>query len=253
MVGAEGAALGWAALTAGLLPLCRKIGDFAVLPLAWHALTVALPGWFERVRGWGQAPLVGRLPSSGAGPKAGDAGEAGPSTGVAPAGRARWVPWLLVGMPVLGWGVYLTLMWHWTGNPFEGFAAQKHWGVHSIGNLVNVPKFIVGFFTPTQWHEFTGSLLDRCVFVLLLCTLPVLWRLDKGLVAWAYMLGILPAMSGTFTSFTRYASCAFPMFIALGVVLSRREWRGLRYALLVVFVVLHVVLVWRFVNFRWAG
>jgi hypothetical protein len=81
----------------------------------------------------------------------------------------------------------------------------------------------------------------------------VLWRLDKGLLVWAYVLGILPATSGTFTSFTRFASCAFPMFIALGVVLSRREWRWWRYGLLVVFMVLHVTLVWRYVNFRWAG
>jgi hypothetical protein len=43
------------------------------------------------------------------------------------------------------------------------------------------------------------------------------------------------------------------MFIALGVVLSRREWRWWRYGLLVVFMVLHVTLVWRYVNFRWAG
>jgi hypothetical protein len=95
--------------------------------------------------------------------------------------------------------------------------------------------------------------LDRSVFMLLLYTLPVVWRLDKGLLVWAYLLGILPAMSGTFTSFTRFASCAFPMFIALGVFLGRREWRWPRYALLTVFVTLHLVLVWRFVNFRWAG
>jgi hypothetical protein len=67
------------------------------------------------------------------------------------------------------------------------------------------------------------------------------------------MLGVIPAMSGTFTSYTRFASCAFPLFIALGVGFSRREWRWPRYALLAVFATLHVVLVWRFVNFRWAG
>jgi hypothetical protein len=48
-------------------------------------------------------------------------------------------------------------------------------------------------------------------------------------------------------------SCAFPMFIALGVFLGRRQWRWLRWGLLAVFGVLHLVLVWRFVNFRWAG
>jgi hypothetical protein len=74
-----------------------------------------------------------------------------------------------------------------------------------------------------------------------------------GLFVWAWVLGVMPAMSGTFTSFTRFASCAFPMFIALGVFLGRRQWRWLRWGLLAVFEVLHLVLVWRFVNFRWAG
>jgi hypothetical protein len=70
---------------------------------------------------------------------------------------------------------------------------------------------------------------------------------------WAWVLGVMPAMSGTFTSFTRFASCAFPMFIALGVVLGKPEWRWIRYAVLAVFALLHAVLVRRFVNFRWAG
>jgi len=97
------------------------------------------------------------------------------------------------------------------------------------------------------------TLLDRCLFILLLYTLPLIWRLGKDLTVWTYVLGILPAMSGTFTSFTRFESTAFPMFIALAVFFtgSKRKWP------LIVFValgaVLHGILLWRFVNFRWAG
>ncbi|MBI3192719.1 MAG: hypothetical protein HYZ36_08645, partial [Pedosphaera parvula] len=190
--------------------------------------------------------------------------------------RWCWRDFVLLLAPLVGWAGYLGLMWQWTGNPFEGFEAQKHWGVHSVSNLIDVPKFLLGFFEPTEWHAFTGSLLDRCVFILLLYTLPVQWRLDKGLLVWTYMLGVLPAMSGTFTSLTRFASCAFPMFIALGAFLSpecaARSAEGapatrpsalvaplpclraaVRWGLLAVFVTLHIVLVWRFVNFRWAG
>ncbi len=158
---------------------------------------------------------------------------------------------------------------------YRRFTAQKYCGVHAVGNLVNVPKFVLGFFTPKYWHAFTGSLLDRGVFVLVLYTLPVLWRLDRGLLVWTYWLGILPAMSGTFTSFTRYASCAFPVFVALAVWLnggcgggssgptergadrsaagpaSVRFW--LKWGLVGGFAALHVVLVWRHVNYQWAG
>ncbi|MCP5528326.1 MAG: hypothetical protein H7A47_16175 [Verrucomicrobiales bacterium] len=234
-----------AAMCALLLPVCRGVGAFAVLPLAWNA-------WSRSWESGGRSQKAG---NSHVGSMAGDER----STAAMPSGvsrrsaRSAWVPWLLVGMPVLGWGVYLALMWHWTGNPFEGMEAQKYWGVHSIRNLWDVPKFVVGFFNPTEWHAFRGSLLDRCVFALVLYTLPVWWRLDKGLLVWTYWLAVLPAMSGTYTSFTRFAACAFPVFIGLGVGLSRREWRWLRYGLLAVFATLHVVLVWRYVNFRWAG
>src|SRR5882672_4577182 len=134
--------------------------------------------------------------------------------------------------PLAGWAAYFLLMRHWTGNAFEGFVAQRQWGVHSVWNLLNALKLVQGFFTPTTWHEFEGSLLDRCAFLLVLCTLPIIWRLDKKLLAWAYILAILPAMSGTFTSFTRFASCVFPIFIAFGVFLHQPRWRWFRYGLL---------------------
>jgi hypothetical protein len=253
---------GWACLAASLLPLARGVGVFAVLAIGWHLLTECPPGWMQKATGkwrWAQRllwperlaveqPLVQGQITDSAAVSCSPLPEDDPAVRPYHGGLC----WLLLA-PLLGWATYLALMGSWTGNPFEGFEAQKYWGVHSVGNLLNVPKFVVGFFAPTEWHAFRGSVLDRCVFVVLLYCVPALWRLDKGLLVWVYVLGILPAMSGTFTSFTRYASCAFPMFIALGVFLGRREWRWPRYAVLTVFVALHVVLVWRFVNFRWAG
>jgi len=273
----------WAWLAACLLPLTRGVGVFAVLPIGWYVLE-PVRKWVvefaarerkERKEGEGFSAFfaffrgvwseVAGAPNSNSARTLGSGSTQTRRTGVRRSGDLAppaWQSalrrslagrgWLLAG-PLLGWAVYLALMWHWTGDPFEGFKAQKHWGVHSISNLWNVPKFVVGLFTSYEWHEFTGSVLDRCMFLVLLYCLPILWRLDKGLLVWTYMLGVLPAMSGTFTSYTRFASCAFPVFIALGVMLSRREWRWGRYALLAVFAALHVVLVWRFVNFRWAG
>lgn len=122
---------------------------------------------------------------------------------------------------------------------------------------MDVPKFVVGFFTPTDWHAFKGSLLDRGMFVLVAYTLPALWRWERGLLVWVYWLGILPAMSGTLTSYTRYAACAFPVFLALGVYFARAQrgsWRRWgRWGLAGVLGVLHLVLLWRHVNYQWAG
>jgi hypothetical protein len=220
---------GWVWVAGLLLPLTRAIGVLALLPLAWH------------------------LTGGGAGPF-----RQGPNAEVRSAGQGwGWTRWLLLAAPLAGWGLYLGLMAAWTGNPFEGFAAQRHWGVHAVGNLVNVPKFVAGFFTPTAWHGFTGSVLDRLVFVGVLYALPVLWRLDRGLVVWAVWLGVIPALSGTFTSYTRYAGCAFVVFAGLGAYFAGAargsgRWWG-RWALVGVFGVLHLVLVWRHVNFQWAG
>lgn len=246
---------GWAWVAGALLPLTRGIGVFVLLPIASHVLAPALP-WL-RALGGRESPAADRCPEVAAAnsefrDQSSHFREEQHESASFPFRAILSRTWLLAA-PLAGWAAYLSLMWHWTGNPLEGFDAQKHWAVHSVSNLWNVPKFVVGFFSPTQWHEFRGSVLDRCVFILLLNCLPVIWRLDKRLLVWTYVLGILPAMSGTFTSYTRFASCCFPMFIALGVFLSRPEWRWLRYGLLAVFAVLHVLLLWRFVNFRWAG
>lgn len=279
--------LAWVA--ALLLPLTRAVGVFAVLPIGWRVLWEARPICFVRLEAW-CARQWGKLTRrdgtkeydrGGAEAKGQNSGEKQALTKLRlrgtgcgfriPGIECSSTPWGVLVLPLIGWGSYLTLMWHWTGSPFEGFVAQKHWGVHSVWNLFNVPKFIVGYFSPTEWHEFTGSLLDRCAFLMLLYTLPVLWRLDRDLLVWTYWLGILPAMSGTFTSYIRYVSCAFPVFIALGAFIGASQGRCTaqrltrvlnrqsalppwpKWALLAFFEVLHILLVWRFVNFRWAG
>lgn len=162
-------------------------------------------------------------------------------------------PVLLLTAPLAGWAVYFGLMWHWTGNAFQGFTAQAVWQAHSINNLWDLPKFVMGFFEPTSWHEFRGSVLDRCGFMLVLYSVPVLWRTGKDLLVWLFILAIIPAMSGTFISFIRFESAAFPIFVALGVFAARQDKRWLPGALVAGMAALHLVLLWRFVNYGWAG
>ncbi|MBU6401603.1 MAG: hypothetical protein KGS61_14900 [Verrucomicrobia bacterium] len=244
--GLERRRYGVAWVSASMLPLARAVGVFCVLPIGWHLLMRRPVGpmrgwqWVERERE--------RMDAEG-----GSSPGLKPGGGMADAGAAHGMPYGLLLAPLLGWGIYLALMWGWTANPFEGIEAQKYWGVHSVCNLWDVPKFVIGWFTPTQWHEFTGSTLDRLMFLVLVYTLPVIWRLGKDLVVWTYVLAILPAMSGTFTSYTRFASEAFPMFLALAVFFERRRMPLLKWGLFATFAILHVVLLWRFVNFRWAG
>jgi len=229
----------WVWAAGFLLPLSRPVGVVSVVPIAWHlAMRHPLPGlgWLTR---WGR--------SESEEVQKGD--EGGDSQG-------QWSNlrfYKLLAAPLMGFGAYLTFMWASTGYPLEGIHAQRGWGVHSVSNLVNLPKFVMELVAPVHWHSFRGSLLDRCLFWFMLHTVPILWRLDKGLLAWFYMLAIFPAMSGSYVSFTRYGSTVFPVFLALAWYLHLQKSLWTRGLILILFAILHLVLVWRFVNFRWAG
>jgi hypothetical protein len=209
-------------ISAFLLPLSRAIGVFCVLPIAWHYFSFVL----DRFREPASPSVFSNLKSPFA--------------------------YIAVSAAPAGFVYYFFTMWLWTGNPFEGFHAQSFWGAHSVWNLLNVPKFLVGFFQPSVWHGFRGSLLDRYLFLMLILLIPKIACLSKDLLLWTYVLAVIPAMSGTFASFVRFESVAFPFFLGLAVVLSRMR-PPRRYSLLVAMAALQILLLWRFLNFRWAG
>jgi hypothetical protein len=227
---------GLAAFGAVLLPLSRAVGAFAVVPIAFWLLrhpSIA-PRWNAGVS---SIPRLGR----GFLRVEADATRSG----------ARWLG--LVGVPVLGWGLYLGLMTLWTGNPFEGFEAQKHWGRHSLLNLIDLPKFVMEYLSPRYFHEFADSMLDRLCFLAVAYSLPALWRAHRDLLPWVYVLGILPAMSGSFTSYLRFAGMAVPVFLVWSAPPQTRGQRILRGVGLVVMAGLHLHLARNFVLSRWAG
>lgn len=212
-----------------LLPLTRPIGIFCIIPILWHATLVS-----------GTLTLQGTPRSSALS---------------IPSWSAS--PWYLVlgaaFAALLGWAVYLLIMFLWTSNPFEGFSAQRFWGVHKIANLWNIQKFVTAWLSPSTWHGYVGSFLDRTIFTLILYCMPLAFKLDKALFVWLWVLCVLPAMSGSFTSLTRYASVAFPVFIALGAYFESDRKQGARVTLLAIFFLIQTILVWRYVNFSWAG
>ena len=68
-----------------------------------------------------------------------------------------------------------------------------------------------------------------------------------------YVFGILPAMSGSFTSYIRFAGMAFPVFWAWSAPVTSRPWRFIRWIGLALLVGLHLHLTRNFVLSRWAG
>jgi hypothetical protein len=220
-----------------LLPLCRGPGLFTLLPIAWSIATrMELNGLSRTV------PRIVNILSRFR--------QESLDTLVVPLDR-KWLA-VLAG-PVIGWIIYLLLMWFWTGNPLEGVYAQRYWGRHSISHLFNIPHFIHEFFAPTDIHSFAGSLLDRILFIPVIFSIWPLWCRNREWAVWAYVLGVLPAMSGSFTSFTRFSAVLIPCFWLWGEYLSRPRSRFKRLMVLLSSIGLHFTLVWRFCNFQWAG
>jgi len=173
---------------------------------------------------------------------------------------------LLLG-PLCGWGIYLIFMQWTAGDLWAGFKAQDYFTVHSVWNLVDFSKFVTKYFQPIALHKFSGSLIDRVAFAFLVILIPSIIRFDRRMIPWVYIFGVLPAMSGSFTSFLRFESTVFPIAIVLaahvtgclgsvGVVgaSSRNIHRwAMGMTIAVAFFFAHVFFCWRIVNDRWVG
>lgn len=206
-----------------LLPLTRAIGIFCLLPILYFLITQQNENLYKKIN---FIKFIKKLSPQ---------------------------LWLLF-IPFLGWMSYFLFMRFNTGNAFEGFEAQKFWGVHSIWNIVNIPKFLMKFCEITNLHEFTGSVLDRIVFLFLFYSIPLISKLGKDMIIWVFVLGIIPALSGDLVSFTRFCSVIFPLFIGLAShFYSGSEKRIQLFIYLLVCVILHGFLLWRFINYHWAG
>lgn len=219
-----------------LLPFVRPIGILCVLPLVYAVIsrsTAARPARFRTVF----RKLLTRQTND----------------------KAQYVvprppvPVWLVLAPLAGWLCYLWLMKLWTGNALVAFHAERCWGVESVSNLFNIPKFITGFFTVDGWNPPIGSFQDRAVFIVMVYCIPLLWSFDRDLVVWVLAIGIIPAASGTFVSFTRFASVVFPIFISVAMFFKtgRRLWCAA--IILLIFALIQAILAWQLVNFEWAG
>jgi hypothetical protein len=235
----------WLALvSAFLLPLTRAVGLFCIVPLFWEWMTSSPSSFWLNLRTKIPFDKMNAVT---------DLSHTGESTKSL---RQIWRrgTWLLLAPP-LGWAVYLLLMKETTGNALQGFVAQKQFGMQSIGNIFNLPHFLSSLVMPSNFHEVRGSLVDRCSFILLIYSLPIIWRLGTTWFLWSVFLGIVPALSGMFVSYTRFASVVFPVFVAMAIFMDKPGlfFRFLRVATVAMFVTVQVILVWRFVNFRWAG
>ncbi|MGD8863562.1 MAG: mannosyltransferase family protein [Myxococcales bacterium] len=163
-------------------------------------------------------------------------------------------------LPVLaGYGLYFVVLWRETGDPLAGFEIQKQFiAAPSAARLLSPIAFLQSLFDVGKLHGFTDSALDRLSFALFVAACVVLarrWREHLDLLLYALPMGLVPAITSRFMSFTRYTEVIFPAFAAAAILVcsSGRRARAAAVIAMVVMAALQLWLALRFLNYRWAG
>jgi hypothetical protein len=129
---------------------------------------------------------------------------------------------------VLGIGVYFALCRWQLGGFLAGLSAQQLYvAKNSLGNILSPVDWFAQNFVNVklELHSYTTSMIDRAAFLLCLPTLIGVYRTQPvALFVYAALTMLVPALAGSFMSYTRFLLVVFPMFLYLGVRLPRAEY-----------------------------
>lgn len=133
---------------------------------------------------------------------------------------------LFVSAAIVGFLAYLSCMYVFTGSFWGGFDAQSHFAAgFSLTNLFHPIQWFVRNFIDINLviHDYLHSMLDRLIFVAVLIALVALYRHeDRTLWFYTLVMALVPAFSGSFTSYSRYVLVLFPIAILLSRWLKER-------------------------------
>ncbi len=170
------------------------------------------------------------------------------------AGRISFRYYLSLLLPWLGYGTVFLIVYYFTGNPAEQFEAQGRYIAHATISKVFMPiRFVNEFFSFGMSHDLFHSPIDRLWFGLSVLGLYLLWKTDRKLFFYALPITIVPAMSASLMSFTRYAAVIFPLFIVYGEYFSAGRKNKLYWITLFLLAGIHVVFVFKHMNNYWVA
>ncbi len=150
---------------------------------------------------------------------------------------------------VAGVGAYLLFCWWQLGDPFAGFNAQRFTiSNNSLANLLRPVEWFRANFVGISpiLHGYTNSVIDRVAFVIALPLLIGVWRTQhKALAVYGIVTLLVPALSGSFMSYTRHLLLVFPLFMFVGSKVPRAELLAIpMFALQVLLVLMHTGWYW---------
>jgi hypothetical protein len=167
--------------------------------------------------------------------------------------RGSPVNWFYCGSPVLGMLVYFLIMYFYTGDPFSGIeGAQRYASAASLTRLFDLGQFFGDLFSPVRFsHTVLNSVFDRFWFLCFVLTVGFIWKINSTYFVYSLFMGLVPAMTSSFMSYTRYLVVVFPLFLAAAKLfanLKRDYW--LWFTIAVLFS-LQMIFLLRHVNYYW--
>jgi len=160
--------------------------------------------------------------------------------------------------PLLGLGTYLMYLWATIGDPLYFVHAQESFGAHRSSKLILLPQVIYRYFrifmTADMNFQYYVALLEFAFMMLAIILLTydlynivkrkvIGWeRLGINLFSWANIL--VPAMTGTLTAMPRYTLMSISIFLVVGELKSK--W--LKYLMLIIFVIFHIIMLSMFIQ-----
>lgn len=157
------------------------------------------------------------------------------------------LPILLIPVGFLG---YMTHLYQTTGSPLTFYQELSTFGPQRSGNLIILPQVFYRYFNILLTSEFNviyWAAVLELVSALVVIILLIYGYLKK--VRWSYLFFvlasfILPTLTGSFSSLPRYLLTMFPLFIILGIYLSKQKsfQRVIVYILMIALLIIETTL-----------
>ncbi|KAF0181120.1 MAG: hypothetical protein FD161_426 [Limisphaerales bacterium] len=161
--------------------------------------------------------------------------------------------WVLL-TPILGYAIYLLIMYCSTGNAFEGFKAQQMFpSKPMISNIFDLPKAVNAFLSPLELHGMLNSALDRGMFIFFIASLYLMFKHNRALFVYGLVIGLVPALAATFMSYSRNVLMCFPMIFVIALFLKDEAMAEIRWFVIAILLAIQACLLVRYIHFGWAG
>ena len=168
-------------------------------------------------------------------------------------GRSRSFQSMALVFFLIGFATYLSILRAATGDFFAGFHAQQYFlNSPSLSHLLEPGMVVSQFFRFEELHSPQGSMLDRMMFIGSLVLIVPASRLRLGWGAVCLAIVLIPASTNWFLSFSRFSIVAIPLWIVVGIRVSKWDPFVMRVAV-AYSLIIQGWLWWRFLQLQWAS